>query len=170
MEIIAHSSLLRKARTIEGYKDDLGFNLKGAVQNKPNGAPSKITIKDPFIKKYENINGRIIYKYGNLGKIKFYNDLTLKQNQMCIFDGENIFEVELTPEELNGSFKIYLNDLLRAIYEGCKENNIEYTVNEEMKDKIYTNMPEEIDRPDIALPYDQYIEELVKKRQKLNNI
>lgn len=169
MEIIAHSSLLRKARTIEGYKDDLGFNLKGAVQNKPNGAPSKITIKDPFIKKYENINGRLIYKYGNLGNIKFYNDLSMEHNQLCVFDGENIFEVVLMPEELSGSFKTYLNDLLKAIYEGCREQ-IEYTVNEEMKDKIYTNMPEDVDRPDIAMPYEQYIDALVKKRQKLSNV
>jgi hypothetical protein len=161
MLIIANNQLLKFLKKISIFKVDLGFNLKGAPSKK---GPNKIKIKDEFIKKYENMTGKVISKYGDIGKILFYEDSTIK-DEYYIFEDDKIYEISYTYDELIGDPAEYLASILRDIDEQKTTNHDNIEI---MKNVSYTNLPEDIDTPDITLPKEQYIDALIKRRAIIN--
>jgi len=157
---------MRKFRTIDIFETDLGFNLKGPVNLKPgqaNDNPYKLKIKDEFIVRYKKLYGTYVSKCGHIGPITFYEDVSMDANQMQVFKEENIYEIEynendsMTPRE-------YLSGLLENLDE--EEIPEDINVTNIKKDVIYTNMPEEIERPDMSLPKEQYIQALIDMKKK----
>lgn len=160
MNVVANDRLLRHFKKIKIFKLDLGWNLKGPTSSKK--GPSKIKIKDEFIKKYENITGNIIHKYGDIGSILFYEDTTIK-NEFYIFESDKIYEIEYSDDDLLLDPTEYLANTLRDIEEQNTNSKIEIT-----KNVTYTNMPVDIETPDISLPKEQYIDAMVKRRAMLD--
>lgn len=118
MEIVAHSILLRKFKTINDFSLDLGSNYCGKVDTKHNGKPSfKLNISDDFINKYNKLTNKLISKYGNIGNITFYEDLSLPYNEYMVFNGKDIIDVEYTDEDNNKNIRQYLSDVLESINE-----------------------------------------------------
>lgn len=161
MEIVSSMYVLNFFRKIKDFEMDLGTNLKGPANLKRNGEEPKIKIRDLFVKQYQTVNNRIITKFGNIGSLKFYEDLTMKNDELHIYHEDQIFEIEIDRINIATDSEKYLVDIIKYV----KGENVE---NDDVKDVIYTNMPENIERPDMTLPLEQYVEQLVKRRDILN--
>ena len=146
MIIVANSYMLNIFRQIPIFKMDLGHNLISMKEE-------KIVIKDPFMLKYLNMTGKQILTYGTIGKLKFYQDFTLPTNDFYIFNDETIYSLKFGNDDLKMKPEEYLSTIIKEINEteGIKESNN----NKEVKKKD----------PDIKLPADQYIQEMIKKRK-----
>lgn len=167
MNVVANNEILSFLKKISIFKLDLGDNLKGPVQkNNKNDDVNKFKIKDLFIKKYENINKTIIYKYGDIGKLKFYIDMKLPKDDIHIYDEDKLFEFKFTSEDKLKEPSQYLSELLKVVEQG--EENLTETI-DMIKNVTYTNAPKEVQLPDPSLPKDQYIEEVIKRRKILQN-
>ena len=161
--------MLRKFKTIDLFKLNLGMNLKGAIPLKP-GEERPIKIKDEFIKKYQTITNRIITSYGSIGSLKFYEDTQLPLNEWCVYDKGLVYEIVVSPKEYEMDIKEYLSTQLKNIEELSNSDKPvdDLVPNGIKKDVIYTSMPEDVERPDSALPKDQYIQEMVNRRKELD--
>jgi hypothetical protein len=148
MIVVANTFMLNVFKKISIFKLDLGKNLIPI-----NG--ETVEIKDPFMLKYFNMTGNQILTYGTIGKLIFYQDFTLGNTEFYIFNDESIYGLEYTEADSNVSPENYLASLVSEINEkeGIKEN-------EEKVDKKRA--------PDIKLPEDQYIQEMIKKRREEN--
>ena len=168
MNIVTNNTLLRFFKKISIFKVDLGFNIKGAVNLKPGKVEPSIKIRDEFVKKYQTLNGnKFIMKYGEIGTLKFYEDNSIETNTFHIYDKEKIYEIGLTSEDLQKDAGVYLTEVLQMLEEGSVE---EVDNNEMIRNVSYSNMPEDLARPDIKLPKDQYIDALLKRRKLLDKI
>lgn len=170
MEIVASSMLLRKFKTIDIFKLDLGFNLKGAVSMKPskNDDTGKIKIRDEFIIRYNTLYNRYIYKYGHIGIITFYEDLQLNSEEMYIFKDKEIYEVNYTLDDSKKDIRKYLSELLQEIDLSNKDNQ---NTDSSIVNTIYTNIPDDIIKPDVTMASkEQYIQAMVDRRRKLEQL
>jgi len=168
MNIVTNNFMLRYFKSISLFKIDLGKNLKGPAGQRKN--ESTITIRDEFVKKYQSINkGKIIMKYGEIGSIKFYEDGTIGRNTFHIYDKDQIFEIEATNDDLGKDATVYLTEILQLLEDGVDETIINNEDNM-IKDVAYTNMPENMDRPNMNLPKDQYMENLLNRRKLMEKI
>ena len=148
MIVVANTFMLNIFRKIPIFKLDLGSNFIDMKQE-------KIIIKDPFILKYLNMTGKQILSYGSIGKLMFYQDFTLSSQEFYIFNDESIYGLNFTDDDSKVSPEDYLASIIQEINEkeGIKEND--KTINKKTD-------------PDIKLPEDQYIQEMIKKRQLEN--
>ena len=148
MIVVANTSMLNIFRKIPIFKLDLGNNFIDMRQE-------KIVIKDSFILKYLNMTSKQILSYGSIGKLMFYQDFTLPSQEFYIFNDESIYGLKFTDEDSRVSPEDYLASIIQEITEkeGIKEND--KTINKRRD-------------PDIKLPADQYIQEMIKKRQLEN--
>lgn len=171
MEIVANNNILRFFKNISIFKIDLGTNLKGPA---PTGGPLKknesefsIKIRDEFVKKYQTLAGKFIMKYGEIGSLKFYEDNSIPINEFHIYDKEKIYEICANSDDLKKDPSNYLTEVIQMIENGENEQKEEEN---KIKNVIYTNMPEDLMRPDMNLPKDQYIEALVNRKKLLNKL
>jgi len=141
--------MLNIFKKISIFKMDLGNNFISLKEE-------KISIKDPFMLKYLNITGKQIMTYGTIGKLVFYQDFTLPNKEFFIFNDETIYGLNYTDEDQKVSPEKYLASIVQEINEkeGIKEYNGGAVAHK--KD------------PDIKLPMDQYIQEMIKKRKNEN--
>jgi hypothetical protein len=147
MIVVANTQMLNLFRQISIFKLDLGVNLISLKEE-------KIQIKDAFIVKYLNMTGKQILTYGTIGKLMFYQDFTLPNNEFYIFNDDTIYSLIYTQEDKKVSPESYLASIVQEINEkeGIKDND-KSEVNNKKKD------------PDMKLPTDQYIQEMIKKRK-----
>lgn len=167
MNIVAHNTVLRYFRNISLFKLDLGSNLKGPVQQKKD-PDFTIKIRDEFIKKYQSLVGKIIFKFGDIGSLKFYEDNAIPTNEFHIYDKEKIYEINIKNDDMQKNPSVYLTEVLQMIENGEMERTEEE--DEIVKNVTFTNMPENLERPDMKLPRDQYIDALVNRRKLMNKI
>lgn len=148
MIIVANTFMLNIFKQIPIFKLDLGQNLISLKEE-------KIVIKDPFMLKYLNMTGKQILTYGSIGKLNFYQDYTLPAKEFYIFNDETIYSLNYFDEDSKYKPEEYLASIIQEINEkeGIKENT----------DKL-----EKTNKPDIKLPMDQYIQEMIKKRRSEN--
>ena len=144
MMVVANTYMLNIFKKISLFKIDLGKSLFDQKQE-------VISIKDGFIMKYFNITGKQILTYGTIGKLKFYQDFTLADTEYYIFNDESIYGLNYMDSDSKISPENYLASIIQEINEkeGIKENH-----------EILTHKG----NPDIKLPMDQYIQEMIKKR------
>jgi len=159
--IITSNFMLRYFRKIDIFTLELGFANK-QLNNKPGETP-KIKIKDKFSKEYENMTSRLISRYGSIGTIVFYEDNSIDRYEIHVHKNDSIYEISVTLDDIKQDAKKYLIDTLKSI------DNI-ITEKEQIKNIVYTNMPEEFSAPDERLPKEQYIEALVKRREILEKM
>ena len=147
MIIVANTYILNIFKKISIFKLNLGNNLIDMKLE-------KVNIKDPFMLKYLNMTGKQILTYGTIGKLIFYQDFTLPEKDFYIFNDETIYNLIYTDEDSRISPENYLASIVQEINEkeGIKENSD--TIKNTNKD------------PDIKLPMDQYIQEMIKKRRE----
>ena len=148
MTVVANTFMLNIFRQISIFKLDLGKNLIPI-----NG--EKVELKDPFMIKYFNMTGKQVLTYGSIGKLTFYQDFTLSSNEFYIFNDESVYMLNYSEADFKISPENYLASLIQEINEkeGIKKN----------ADKI-----DKKKAPDIKLPADQYIQEMIKKRKEEN--
>lgn len=148
MTVVANTFILNIFKQISIFKLNLGSNLIPI-----NG--ERVEIKDPFMLKYFNMTGKQILTYGSIGKLIFYQDFTLSTKEFYIFNDESIYCLNYSEIDSKISPEAYLASLVQEINdkEGIKENS---TKIDKKKD------------PDIKLPADQYIQEMIKKRKEEN--
>lgn len=148
MIVVANTFMLNIFKQIPIFKLDLGQNLISLKEE-------KIVIKDPFMLKYLNMTGKQILTYGSIGKLNFYQDYTLPSREFYIFNDDTIYSLNYLEEDSKYKPEEYLASLIKEINEkeGIKDNT----------DKLETTQ-----KPDIKLPMDQYIQEMIKKRRAEN--
>ena len=146
MIIVANTFMLNMFRRIPIFKLDLGVNFIDLREE-------NIRIKDPFMLKYLNMTGKQILTYGSIGKLIFYQDFSLSDREFYIFNDDSIYGINYLPEDEKLSPENYLASIVQDINE---KEGIKETKKEEISQKK---------NPDISLPYDQYIQELIKKRK-----
>ena len=149
MIIVANTFILNIFRKIPIFKINLGNSLIDMKQE-------KILIKDPFILKYLNMTGKQTMTYGTIGKLIFYQDYTLPSNEFYVFNDETIYSLKYTSDDSSYSPENYLASIVQEINvkEGIKESSD--TINH-------------VKNPDIKLPADQYLQEMIKKRNLEND-
>ena len=148
MIVVANTYMLNIFKKISIFKLDLGgsmLSLEGKVE--------KVIIKNPFIIKYLNMTGKQILTYGQIGKLIFYQDFTLPDKEFYIFNDESTYGLIYTIEDSKITPEAYLASIVQEINEkeGIKEN---VTTIDNKKG------------PDIKLPMDQYLQEMIKKRKE----
>lgn len=148
MIVVANAYMLNIFKQIPIFKMDLGQSLIPMKEE-------KIVIKDSFMLKYLNITGKQILTYGSIGKLIFYQDFTLPNKEFYIFNDESIYSFNYNEDDSKMKPENYLATIVKEIndIEGIKNNKQEVI---QRKD------------PDISLPADQYLQEMIKKR-KLEN-
>lgn len=146
MIIVANTYMLNIFRQISIFKIDLGNNLISLKEE-------RVVIKDPFMIRYLNMTGKQTLTYGSIGKLIFYQDFTLPSKEFYIFNDESIYGLIYTEDDAKSSPENYLASVIQEITEkeGIKENI----------EKIESKKKD----PDIKLPTDQYIQEMIKKRK-----
>jgi len=169
MYIVANNFMLSKIRNIDIFTLTLGYNLKGSVnlqrQGKERGTKEKkIRIKDEFIKRYKTVNNRIISKFGEIGELKFYEDYSLPKKEIHIYKDDEIYEIDVTDEDLNIDIKTYITEIIKTV-----EGNDDNEKNDKLTKVVYTNLPEDLEIPDMELPKEQYINKLIERRNIINN-
>jgi hypothetical protein len=149
MIVVANTYMLSVFKKISIFKLDLGRNLISMKEE-------KIVIKDPFMLKYLNMTGKQILTYGSIGKLIFYQDFTLPQKEFYIFNDDTIYNLVYSDDDSKISAETYLASIVKEINdkEGIKKN----------ADVISSKK-----EPDMKLPYDQYLQEMIKKR-KVGNV
>jgi len=147
MIIVANTYVLNIFRKISIFTLDLGNNFIDMKQE-------RINIKDPFMLKYLNMTGKQVLTYGIIGKLIFYQDFTLPEKEFYVFNDETIYGLIYTDEDSSMSPENYLASIVQEINdkEGIKENSV--AVDNKKND------------PNIKLPMDQYIQEMIKKRRE----
>ena len=148
MIVVANTFMLNIFKKISIFKLDLGKNLMPINSE-------RVEIKDPFMLKYINMTGKQILTYGSIGKLTFYQDFTLGNTEFYIFNEDSIYGLNYSEADSKISPENYLADIVQEINEkeGIKEN------------------AEKVDKkkdPDIKLPADQYLQEMIKKRKEEN--
>jgi len=145
MIIVANTHMLRFFKRISIFKLNLGNSMIDPKQE-------KIVYTDSFILKYLNMTSKQIVSFGSIGKLKFYQDFSLPENEFYIFNDESIYGLVYTEEDSKVTPEKYLASIVQEINEkeGIKDNDQEL---------IQTRRD-----PDMRLPLDQYVEELLKKR------
>lgn len=160
--IVASNYMLRFFTKIDIFSVDLGSSFR-QLSTKAGQAP-KIKIKDQFVKTYENINNKFIHKYGSIGVIIFYIDLSLPKNEFHIYKNNQVYEIEATKEDLQKNASNYLSEILKII-------DAEMSVDSgTIKNVVYSNIPDGMSIPDSKLPKDQYIEALLNRRKIIEKI
>ena len=149
MIIVANTSMLNIFRKISIFKMDLGSNFIDLKQE-------TVMLKDPFMIKYFNMTGTQILTYGSIGKLIFYQDFNLSSTEFYIFNEETIYSMFYTKDDMKMSPENYLASIVKEINE-----------KEGIKDNI--DKPIKKSDPNIKLPTDQYIEEMIKKRKLEGN-
>lgn len=146
MTIVANTYMLNLLRQIPLFKMNLGQSLTPINE-------ARIVIKDSFMLKYLNMTGKQTLTYGSIGKLIFYQDFTLPQKEFYIFNDESIYGLLYTDDDAKVSPQNYLASIIQEINEkeGIKENS------QQIEDKKKG--------PNMNLPTDQYIEEMLKKRK-----
>lgn len=146
MTIVANTYMLNLFRQIDLFKLNLGKSLTPINED-------RIVIKDPFMLKYLNMTGKQILTYGSIGKLIFYQDYTLPQKEFYIFNDDSIYGLVYTDNDTKNSPQSYLASIIQEITEkeGIKEST----------DVVKDNKK----GPDMKLPTEQYIEEMLKKRK-----
>ena len=128
------------------FKLDLGTSLMSFKEE-------KVVIKDAFMMKYLNMTGRQVLTFGSIGKLIFYQDFSLSDKEFFIFNDETIYNLIYTDEDSRISPETYLASIVKEINEkeGIKENVDRLDIKKD---------------PDIKLPAEQYIQEMIKKRRE----
>ena len=145
MIVVANTYMLNKFRQISIFKLNLGESLIDQKRE-------RIDIKDPFILRYYGLTGQQILTFGTIGSLKFYQDFTLPQKEFFVFNSESIYGLVFRSEDEKIPIDKYLVDLIKEINE---KEGIKVDKTEENKSNR---------DPNIALPKDQYIQEMIKKR------
>jgi hypothetical protein len=159
INIVANNLLLKKIRTIDTFSLDLG---KSVFDKKA----EKIEFGDSFIEKYINENNKFIHKFGYIGSIKFYSDITLPMDKILIHVDEKVYDIDY--EDRGISMKSYLSDIIKKIVEHSIEHDRELEDVEEIKPNLWVaddeknrNKTYEVNQ---KLDRETYIQELIKKR------
>jgi len=162
-QIVANNFVLKNFSNIDIFKRELGNNLTGAVSNKGKDRSNlQIKISDDFVHRYRNNTKNLIFRYGSIGSLVFYQDTKLENNEFIAFDGDKIYEIEIESiEEFKNNPRKYLSNLLDKIENGEKEENGENYM-------LFSTVPNGVEIPDITLPKDQYLDKMVKRRKKLS--
>ncbi len=171
MNIVTNNTMLRFFKKINIFKIDLGFNLKGSVNMKAGKGPEPtIKIRDEFIKKFQTMNGnKFIRKYGEIGSLKFYEDSSVLGMEFHVYDNDKIYEIEASSEDLLKDAGVYLTEVLKMIEDGVEDTD-EDPEFDMIKNVSYSNIPEDVLRPDIKLPRDQYIDAMIKRKKLLDKL
>lgn len=98
------------------------------------------------------MTGKQIMTYGSIGKLDFYQDFTLSNKEFYVFNDQTVYTINYTNEDSLMVPEDYLASIIRNISE---KEDIKKRKDDQVKSKV----------PSIKLPMDQYIMEMVKKRQ-----
>lgn len=111
MYLVANSLFLRNLRTLDYFTLDLG-----KTRRLVSGKDKQFRKLSEFEIKYANLYQRRLMMFGNIGKMDFYEDLSLKENVFLVFKDDDIYEIEWTQDDLK-DFSNYILDTLRKIAE-----------------------------------------------------
>jgi len=147
MKIVANGIVLSKVKTLGIFELDLGESMFDQKTE-------EFKIKDPFILRYFTMFGKQILRYGKIGKLGFYQDFTLNEREYFIFNNDKMYNIIYNKDEQDLDIDEHLANIIQEIEE--VEGGVELSEDEKVKK----------DNPDISLPKDQYVQEMVKKRNK----
>jgi hypothetical protein len=110
MNIVANSYFLRNLRGLSFFTLDLGQSRKLVNDEK-----NRFRKLNEFQVKYQNLYGNQLMDFGNInGKIKFYEDVNIKDKKFLIFKDEDIYEIQWEDDEIK-DIENYLLDTLRKV-------------------------------------------------------
>lgn len=119
MKIIANSYFLRNLRNLDFFNLDLGKTRRD-INSK------KFRKVDVFEAKYKTLYGNVLSKFGNIAeKIFFYEDVKIKNYNLVIFKGDDVYELEYDENDLV-DIKNYILGTMREIdktYQSEQEEN-----------------------------------------------
>lgn len=147
MRVVANGKVLNKVKMLDIFELDLGNSMFDQKTE-------KFSITDPFTMKYFSMFGKQILKYGKIGKLGFYQDFTLSEREYFIFNDDKLYTILYDKNEENLAIDEHLANIIKEIEEVEGIHILE-------EDEIPNNGD-----PDISLPKEQYIQEMIKKRNR----
>ena len=166
--IVANIHFLNKVRNVEGFIPDLGYNLKGKVDDKSKGNKfNDIQIRDVFVDYYVNNFRKQFYKNGSHRHIIFYQNTSLPQDTVQFFlnDWSKYAEISYTDEDdtLLGCEKFIVNVVKKMLNYEQDDEKINQTI------RISCPEVEKYKCPDITNPdKDEYLQQLLEWRKNIN--
>jgi hypothetical protein len=162
--IVSNINLLKKLREINGFKLNLGKALKPQDNE-------EINYSDEFIYNYKVNFKRILNIFGELGRIKLYEDVLLKSNEFVIFKNNVVYEFTFSNEEIINVRK-YLSNILEKIDKTEIEANEQIKMEKQQKSNRWSsNNGKNLGKTyevNQSLSKDDYLQELLKKKKAVN--
>jgi hypothetical protein len=159
MNIVANAKLLKYLANIDIFQLDLGRNLKGPWDPKDTRDNTfRLKISDEFIKKYQKLTGNFIFRYGDVGTLKFYQDQKLGPMEMQIWKEEDIYEIEMNEVDLAANPRKVLSDTLQELDKFANPISLEANV--------ISTAPDEAEKNSASLTKEELLEKIKAKRRK----
>jgi hypothetical protein len=123
-----------------------------------------------MLRYFKNIS---IFKL-DLGSLKFYEDSGIQPQEFHIYDGEKVYEIEATDDDIKKDPGLYLTEILQMLEDdGVEDSNTEDV---KVKNVSYSNMPENMERPNMKLnpnnpsEKEKYINDIINRRRLIEKI
>lgn len=167
MNIVANSYFLRNLRKLPYFNLDLGKTRR--IINDDKGRFRKLS---EFEVKYSNLYENRIQVFGNIGKIKFFEDVKLENKKLLIFKNEDIYEIEWVDKDLD-DIENFILETMRKIDESENDVSVLEEKNKKMIDEYDDLWVAQDDKNhgkkylvDQTLSKEEYREALLKKLGK----
>ena len=157
MNIICSSQVARNFDLMKEFQRDLGFTLTQDMKSGNGPMRTTIKIRDPFVRHYFELFGCYPNKHGTIGKIGIYIDPQTPNDKIKMFDDDKEFDFDFKKPE---NIRIYLSTILGEIESGkAKVKDIEINIDGSIEFYVDPN-----------LPPDQYMEEFLKQKKKMEDL
>ena len=157
--VVANSLMLRRFRSIDIFKVNLGMKMF---------YDDGIKLSDVFIIQYWKLFNKTIYRYGDIGDIKFYEDFSMTPDTFTVYKEKDVYEVIYSDDDKKKPIKVFLTEIVTKIaskdYQTTQNTMEGMEIFDEAKIK---EMEGGIARPSMKLSKEEYIRQMVERRQKL---
>jgi len=158
MNIVCSTTLAKKFETIKEFNRDLGFSLTQDMNQGKGVMRTIFKIRDPFVRHYHGLYDFYANKYGSIGRIGIYTDPSCNNHEIKLFDDDEEFIIPFDPGIEN--VRQYLSKMIGEIESGVlRSTNIEVNTDGSIEFFVDPN-----------LPPDQYMEEFLKQKRRLEDM
>lgn len=130
MKIVANTFFLRNLKNLSYFTVNLGKSRKLI-----NDDQNRFRKLDEFQVKYQNLYNGTLMEFGNIAnKVKFYEDVKLKDKKIIIFNKEDIYEINWTDDDIN-DIGDFILETMRKITEAENQEQLIDNNNQKMIEK-----------------------------------
>jgi hypothetical protein len=159
MNIVCSSLVSRNFEFMKEFQRDLGFTLTQDMKNGNGPLRTVIKIRDPFVRHYFEFFSCYPNKHGTIGKIGVYIDPKIPNDKIKLFDDDKEYSFYFDRNSVD-NMRNYISGIIGEIESGSvKSNEVEMDMDGTIEFYVDPN-----------LPPDQYMEEFIKQKRKMEEL